>query len=82
VTALVETWKKPGNLEQWPGYKEAAALLDTIKLSAVPWNFRGAELYDALQQGMDRAWTGKMDFKAALDDTAKSMRQVLEQPVS
>ena len=82
VTALKETWQKPGNLDQWPGYKESASLLSTIQLSSVPWNFRGAELYDGLQQGMDRAWTGKMDFKAALDDTAKSMRKILAQPIS
>jgi len=82
ITALKETWEKPGNLDQWPGYKDSAKLLDTVPLSSVPWNFKGAELYDALVQGMDRAWLGKMDFKAALDDTAAAMRKVLEQPMS
>jgi ABC-type glycerol-3-phosphate transport system substrate-binding protein len=81
VPARVDTWDERTKTSHriW---RLAMDLLYTVDLTAVPWNFRGGELDDALVNGMQAVWLGETGFEEGLAETAAKLRQILDKPMA
>jgi sn-glycerol 3-phosphate transport system substrate-binding protein len=73
-----DSYDDPKLIEAFPGVKVVKYQLGLGWPENLPWNLRGREMTNAVQQTLDNVWLNKMTPDQGVDATIKAMEDVLK----